>query len=108
MSFSKSGINLSNIFLALVNFASTQLKQQKHKIHDYTDAEYGKDYIFESTDNYAQGYMTASGKGVCVDDYIILRKGSQYYRYQVKEIDYYSNPADMWIALLQKVSDNSL
>lgn len=107
MSFTRSGINFSKLFLALVDFASTQLRKQKHKIHDYTDAEYGKEYIFESSGNNTQGYMTARGKGVKVGDYIILRNGSTSYHYQVKEIDYYSNPADMWMALLQKATNNS-
>lgn len=106
MSYSRSAINLTDIFLSLIKFLSNKLKQRKHKIHDYTGAEYGKDYIFEFSKNYQDGYMTALGKGVRCDDYIIIRKGSQYYRYQVKEIDYYSNPSDIWIALLQKARDS--
>ncbi|MBV6623417.1 MAG: hypothetical protein KI793_10845 [Rivularia sp. (in: Bacteria)] len=106
MSYSRLSINFNNIFSSIVHFVFNKAKQQKHKIHDYTDAEYGKDYMFESADNYNQGYMTARGKGVKNDDYIILKNGSESYRYQVKEIDYYSNPADMWMALLQKISDS--
>ncbi|MEO1429123.1 MAG: hypothetical protein AAFS12_06465 [Cyanobacteria bacterium J06632_19] len=107
MSYSRLSVNFNSIFSSVVNFVSNKVKLQKHKIHDYTDAEYGKDYMFESADNYNQSYMTARGKGVNKDDYIILRNGSESSRYQVKEIDYYSNPADMWMALLQKVTDNS-
>ena len=107
MSYSRLSVNLNSIFSSVVHFLSNKVKLQKQKIHDYTDAEYGKDYMFESADNYNQGYMTARGKGVKKDDYIILRNGSESYSYQVKEIDYYSNPADMWMALLQKVTDNS-
>ncbi len=106
MSYSRSGINLSYIFSSVVQFISNKLKQQKHKIHDYSGAEYGKDYIFESPGDYTQGYMTARGKGIASGDYIILRNGSEFYRYQVKEIDYYSNPPDMWMASLQKLIDN--
>lgn len=107
MSYSRSGINLSSIFVSIVQFLSNKLKQQKHKIHDYTRAEYGKDYIFESAaHNYTQGYMTARGKGVKCGDYIIFKKYKEAYRYQVKEIDYYSNPPDMWMALLQKITDS--
>lgn len=105
MSYSRSGINLTHLFLPLIKFLSNKLKQRKHKIHDYSGAEYGKDYIFESSNNSQNGYMTARGKAIKCNDYIIIRKGSQYYRYQVKEIDYYSNPPDMWIALLQKATD---
>ncbi|WP_339381337.1 hypothetical protein [Brasilonema sp. UFV-L1] len=47
--------------------------------------------------------MTGQGKGVKRGDYIILRDSSNACRYQVEDIDYYSEPPDMWIALLQKV-----
>ena len=47
--------------------------------------------------------MTAREKGVKADDYIILQIGSESYRYQVEQIDYYSNPPDMWMALIKKV-----
>ncbi|MEI2581633.1 hypothetical protein [Scytonema sp. PRP1] len=48
--------------------------------------------------------MTGQGKGIKRGDYIILCNGSQSCRYQVEEIDYYSEPPDMWIALLNDVS----
>ena len=105
MSYSNSSINLNSIFLSLSKFVSDKIKQQKYKIHDYTDAEYGKEYVFESAKSYTQGYMTARGKGVKRGDYIIIRNASQSHCYQVKEIDYYSNPSDMWMAFLQKATD---
>ena len=50
--------------------------------------------------------MTARGKGVKLNDYIILQIGSESHRYQVDKIDYYSNPPDMWMALIKKVAND--
>lgn len=46
--------------------------------------------------------MTGQGEDVDRGDYILLQYGSDCVRYQVKEIDYYAKPPDMWIALLKK------
>lgn len=51
--------------------------------------------------------MTGIGKGIKPGDYLILQRDSELCRYQVEEIDYYSDPPDMWMALLKKVIDNS-
>ncbi|MBO3457591.1 hypothetical protein G7B40_009110 [Aetokthonos hydrillicola Thurmond2011] len=103
MSSSRSSINPSVFFLSLVNFLLSQLKRQRHKTHDYTQSVSGRDYVFETAENLNKGYMTAHGKRVKPGDYVILQCGSQSKRYQVVEIDYYSEPSDMWIALLNLV-----
>jgi len=46
--------------------------------------------------------MTAQCKGVKRGDWIILEDNGRSYRYQVEQIDYYSEPSDMWIALLNQ------
>ncbi|WP_257236967.1 hypothetical protein [Nostoc sp. 'Peltigera malacea cyanobiont' DB3992] len=48
--------------------------------------------------------MTGVGKSVKACDRIILREGCESYQYQVEEIDYYSDPSDMWMALLKQVT----
>ncbi|ARV58395.1 hypothetical protein BZZ01_06870 [Nostocales cyanobacterium HT-58-2] len=103
MSYSRSGINLNIIFLSLYNFLFSKTKQSHSQTYDYTQRISGRDYVFESVDNQEKGYMTGWGKDIKRGDYIILRNGSSAYRYQVEEIDYYCEPPDMWIALLQKV-----
>ncbi|GAB1545528.1 hypothetical protein NUACC21_82040 [Scytonema sp. NUACC21] len=103
MSFIRSGINFNTIALSLTNFLSNKLKRHKNKTYDYTKYVCGRDYVFELADNLTQGYMTGQGKGIQPGDYIILHDGSNSERYQVEAIDYYSEPPDMWIALLQKV-----
>ncbi|WP_246275585.1 hypothetical protein [Brasilonema bromeliae] len=47
--------------------------------------------------------MTGQGTGIKRGDYIILCHSSRTCRYQVEDIDYYSEPPNMWIALLQEV-----
>ncbi|MDF5728082.1 MAG: hypothetical protein PUP92_08585 [Rhizonema sp. PD38] len=97
-----SGINLSVILSSLVKLISTKPKQQKNKTHDYTRLVCGRDYVFEPIDNQTRGYMTGQGRGIKSGDYIIFQNGSSACKYQVEEIDYYSEPPDMWMALLKK------
>ncbi|WP_375514666.1 hypothetical protein [uncultured Nostoc sp.] len=98
-------MNLSFSFLsklALVSFPGTELKQ-KHKVHDYSQLICGSDYVFERLNEGTIGYMTGIGKGIKLCDRIIVREGCESYQYQVEELDYYSDPSDMWIALLKQV-----
>ncbi|MBE9166187.1 hypothetical protein IQ238_01110 [Pleurocapsales cyanobacterium LEGE 06147] len=74
------------------------------KIHDYTQYDCNHDYIFEVAERENYGYMTGQGQGINQGDYLILSSGSNTLKYQVEEIEYYSNPSDMWIALLKEVS----
>ncbi|MEB3179527.1 MAG: hypothetical protein VKL59_10905 [Nostocaceae cyanobacterium] len=106
MSLSKAGSNLRTLLFQLIPWVTENpSKLRKNtKIHDYSPYIYGTDYVFESSNDGFNGYMTAQGKGIKTGDYIILKKDSQIYKYQVKDIDYYSNPSDMWIALLQQVA----
>jgi hypothetical protein len=105
MSLIRTGMNLSFSFLsklALVNLPAIELKR-KNKIHDYSQLDYGNDYVFERINEGMIGYMTGVGKGIKPCDRIILREGCESYQYQVEEVDYYSDPSDMWIALLKQV-----
>lgn len=106
MSFSRSSINLNVFFLSLRDFILDKLKQHKSKTHDFTECVPGTDYVFEVAENLTTAYMTARGKGVKADDYIILQIDSKPCLYQIQKIDYYSNPSDMWMALLNKVTNN--
>jgi len=106
MSLTKAGSNLGTLLFQLIPWVTgTPSKLRKNsKIHDYTPYVAGTDYVFESSNDGLNSYMTSQGKGIKTGDYIILKKDSQIYKYQVKDIDYYSNPSDMWIASLQKVA----
>ncbi|OKH40338.1 hypothetical protein NIES2101_35010 [Calothrix sp. HK-06] len=100
---SKLGINFINTW-ALLNFLIAKLKAKKQKTYDYTSQVSGQDYVFEAIDDDAKGYMTAQGKGVAVGDFISLQNGAEIYHYQVEQIEYYSNPSDMWTAVLKRAT----
>ncbi|MEH2062607.1 MAG: hypothetical protein V7K50_10040 [Nostoc sp.] len=98
-------MNLSFTFLNKLTLIISPIKELKHKkkIHDYSQQVSGSDYVFERINEGMIGYMTGVGKGIKPCDRIILRQGCESYQYQVEEIDYYSDPSDMWIALLKQV-----
>jgi hypothetical protein len=102
----RSSINFYSVFLYIFNFLLKKLNYSDRKVHDYTKSVRGQDYVFEFTELTSQGYMTGMGKGVKCGDYILLQEGTISYQYQVEAIDYYSEPSDMWIALLKKVTAN--
>ncbi|MBF2067312.1 MAG: hypothetical protein IGS39_23280 [Calothrix sp. C42_A2020_038] len=103
----KLGIHLINAS-ALLNFLATNLKVKRHRTYDYTHKVPGQDYVFEVVaDDYTKGCMTAQGKGISVGDFITLQENSEVYRYQVEQIDYYSNPNDMWTAILKRITGAS-
>ncbi|RCJ18032.1 hypothetical protein A6770_33270 [Nostoc minutum NIES-26] len=104
MSFIKTSINLSSGVLSLFPLVMLSAKSKKnYKTHDYSQLIKGRDYVFESLHGGIEGHMTGIGKGLKPHDYIVLKHGSSIFRYQIAEIDYYSEPPDMWIALLKRV-----
>jgi sensor c-di-GMP phosphodiesterase-like protein len=71
----------------------------KAKTHNFTNQVESDNYEIETIDN-NRVQMTAYGRGIKRGDYIILNKKV---RYRVEAIDYYSNPMNLWTALLFKV-----
>lgn len=72
------------------------------KVYDYTQHQPDLDYIIEPAERPGQCYMTGQGKKIRPGDRILLQHNQQHQTYIVKEIDYYTNPSNMWIALLEK------
>ncbi|WP_341530836.1 hypothetical protein WKK05_17120 [Nostoc sp. UHCC 0302] len=106
MSLLRTGMNISFGLLskfAQVSYPANELKQ-KNKIHDYSQFVLGSDFVFEPLHEEMKGYMTGMGKGIKPSDYIILQLDGILCKYQVEKIDYYSDPSDMWIALLKQVA----
>jgi len=105
MSFIRTGMNVGFGFLSKLALTTSPINElkQKGKIHDYSQLVWGSDYVFEPRNEEVGGYMTGQGKSIKPSDYIILQHGSKSYKYLVEEIDYYSDPPDMWIALLRQV-----
>ncbi len=81
---------------------------RKFRIHNYTSYTCGKDYAFDEIHDGAQAYMTAYGRGIKRGDYITVCRERVKIQYRVEQIDYYSNPSDLWIALLVKGSSELL
>jgi hypothetical protein len=108
MPTTKLSISLNTIWTSLLNLFASQPRQRKAQVYDYTKFVSGRDYVFEAKDNGIKGYITSQLSGVQAGDYIIVNHDSQSCRYQVEEIDYYSEPADMWMALLSLVEDNGV
>jgi len=74
------------------------------KTHDYTKLVHGVDYVFETVcDDPQKGYMTAQKRGVKCGDRILLLKENKIEQYRIQELNYYSSPSDVWIALLVKL-----
>ncbi|MDJ0678220.1 MAG: hypothetical protein QNJ36_23020 [Calothrix sp. MO_167.B42] len=105
MPATKLSISLNTILTSFLNLLVSQSKKAKARVYDYTRFTSGQDYVFEAKEDGIKGYITAQFSGVQSGDYIILIHGSHKRCYQVEEIDYYSEPADMWMALLRLVED---
>lgn len=76
--------------------------QRLNKTHHYQVSNDRHNHVFVPKDGGIRAYMTEQGQGVEPGDYLILQRGSTSNRYQVDKINYYSNPPDMWIALLKQ------
>jgi hypothetical protein len=88
-------------------FYRTESKNKPYKnlrVKFYGDitSEYGESFVLEPINEELSVYcMTGFGSGIKVNDFIAIDK-TNLTTYQVVNIDYYLDPSDMWIALLQK------
>lgn len=94
--------SFANFLGFLRKLGSFRGSYRKARIHNYTSYTYGRDYAFDEIQDGSQAYMTAYGRGIKRGDYITIRREKIKIQYQVEQIDYYSNPSDLWIALLVK------
>jgi hypothetical protein len=81
----------------------SELKPKLTRVFDYRYMVPGMDYVFDQLGNDDGGYMTSQRRGVKVGNHILLMQGGIARKYQIQELDYYSSPGDMWIALLKKL-----
>lgn len=80
----------------------TCLLMKRQKVHDFTQLKQGQDYMFETIDA-THSCMTGRGRQMRRGDYILLQPRSEVEWYQVAAIDHYTNPANLWLALLLRV-----
>lgn len=73
---------------------------RSQRIHDYSKSIFGQDYVLESAVEAKGFYITAQGYGIKPQDYILLSDGGSKTLYQISKVEYYSEPSDMWIALI--------
>lgn len=69
--------------------------------HNYTNLKCGEDFTLELANDGITGDMTGQGN-IKVGDYITISP----HKYQVIEVEYYSEPPDMWRAKVSLVSQN--
>ncbi|MBE9128471.1 MULTISPECIES: hypothetical protein [unclassified Coleofasciculus] len=72
-------------------------KTQTHRISNETH-----DHVFVPKAGGMQAYLTGQGQGIKEGDALIVQNGDNSDRYRVSKISYYSNPPNMWVALLRK------
>lgn len=68
------------------------------KNHNYTNLIHGQDFTLETAEDGMTGDMIGQGN-MKVGDYITVAS----YKYQVVDIEYYSEPIDMWRAKVSLV-----
>lgn len=89
-------------FFYKIELKYKRYKQRKVKFHRYTTSEFNEAYVLESIDKDLLTYcMTGFRTGIKIGDFIVTDK-INHTMYQVVNIDYYFDPSDMWIALLQE------
>ncbi len=91
-------------FLAPLSYLQSIFQQNRAggKTHDFTGDQPGIDYVFELQDSPAQGYMTSCARAIRRGDYILLQDEEGIHCYHVEKVEYYADPAEMWVALLRK------
>jgi hypothetical protein len=75
----------------------------RFKDHDLSDHQCGRDYTLTLMEQGSKGFMTIQKAGIKVTDHLILDHDGGLKYYQVEAVEYYSDPDDMCMLLLQKV-----
>jgi hypothetical protein len=94
---SKSEHNVKEVKIFNKLFALAFPFSPKPRTHNFTDQVEGVNYVLEAIEG-SRSQMTGYGKGIKPGDYIILTKDK--IRYRVEAIDYYTDPPNLWTAIL--------
>jgi hypothetical protein len=76
---------------------------RKQKVHRYENSAMSSHFCLEPIPDQGGYYMTSCRSGVQCGDRIAIIEASDSFEYQVDEINFYSDPEDMWIAKLHRV-----
>jgi hypothetical protein len=103
-SFFNSLFQKNNTYWLRTNYK--QCKQCGEKVHHYFKCGNEKEFVVESVGASSWNYvMTAFGSDIKIGDFIVVNNQSSSSTYKVEHIDYYLEPADMWVASLMKCND---
>ena len=78
----------------------------RHKTHHYDHLQQGIDFVLERDLERTHLYtMTAQKAGVHMGDHIDIAGPEGHQHFKVQEIEYYDDPAEMWMAQLQPLAE---
>lgn len=88
------------MIISFLQFCQTSGKTYHYNFYDF-QTNFVIHSLAENRDTYA---MTAQGAHVQPGDFIEITQPEYNAKYQVDHIEYYSEPSDMWIAVLHPIS----
>ncbi|WP_299486694.1 hypothetical protein [Acaryochloris sp. IP29b_bin.137] len=78
--------------------------QKPCKTYHYSSDQFPTGFVIHALEENMNTYtMTAQGAAVQPGDFIEITQPEQNAKYQVDHIEYYSEPSDMWIAILHPI-----
>lgn len=87
--------------MSILQFFQCPYKTYRYHLYDSHHT-----FVINAIENRIDYYsMTAQGSHIQPGDYIEITQPDQCATYQVDAIEYYSDPADMWIAVLHRLSN---
>lgn len=78
-------------------------RKRKGRIHYYENSSSPSDFCLEPAPDRTGFCMTSCKAGVKQGDLVRINEGQEFSEYRVEAIEFYSDPADMWIAKLRAV-----
>lgn len=79
------------------------LRPRKSRVHRYEYSALSSDFCIETAPDQSGFFMTSCKAGVQKGDLVHIGDVDGFSEYRVDEIDFYSNPSDMWIAKLRMI-----
>lgn len=88
---------------SLLQNLTLKLRKPLRTFHHHPDGS-NPEFFLDSIEDQPGFYqMTAQGPRLRIGQSIEIEQSGQYLTYQVDNIEYYSKPSDMWMAVLHKV-----
>lgn len=78
-------------------------RRNKTKIFSYDFCGIGENFVLEADLNTRSYYMTSLQAGAQLGDCVQIHHLDKTTTYQIQEIEYYTEPSDMWMARLLQI-----